>query len=583
MSASSSAPVCAYSYSAWGVCQSNGTQTRSALSKTPSTCSGDPVVSQFCVYTAGVTGNSTTAPSCSYAYAPWSECRSTGIRTRTVTSQTPSTCAGTPVVAESCVYAAEGSSVSAPACTYTYTSWISCQSSGVQMRSVVSQSPLVCAGTPVLAQSCSYTPTASSSGSATIASSATVSDFIFADISSDNSFSGMAGIKGIVAGATGVEYFLINPASNVSSSLGAAEETKENLWERSFDSTAFPNGSFYLMARVKDASGTRESARAKIVIANAAVSPAPSSVVSSPTTDTSPSTGTATTGTSAQTGTVQTTNESSLVAALTDFRGATTGKWQKLYFGSEKCEREDICGADADPDADGLTNKDEFRYNTNPLAADTDGDGLSDGREVTSGFNPLLASQGNDNDQMKYGNPKRTGSVEKNLFAVNGVEVVSSEGAADQKGLKFFGKGPANSLMNVFVYSEIPTVLAVKTDADGNWSYTLDKNLDNGEHQVYVAVTNNVGKITAKSEPLAFVKTAEAATIIPPAEAQGYENSVSPVEKRKTSDVVIALTAAMLAFLSALALIGHLLQRKKARTQDEVNASEGKKDEEFTL
>lgn len=264
---------------------------------------------------------------------------------------------------------------------------------------------------------------------------------------------------------------------------------------------------------------------------------------------------------------------SSLVA-LKDFRGATTGKWQKLYFGSDRCEREDFCGADADPDSDDLANKDEFRYNTNPLAADTDGDDFPDGKEVRDGFNPLLASRGDKNDQITYESPKETGTVEKELFAVGNVEAVSSEANAEEKVLKLSGTGPANTLINVFVYSELPTILTVKTDADGNWSYTLEKSLDDGEHEVYVAVTDNAGKITAKSEPLAFVKTAQAATVIPPAEAAEQEASTSPVEKRKMSDMLLLAGAVVLAVLSALALIGFLLRRKKARVESESTEGE---------
>ena len=140
---SSTAPICAYTYSPWGMCQSNGTQTRSALSKTPSNCVGDPYVSQFCTYSAGANGNTTTAPVCAFSYTPWSSCSSAGLETRSVISRTPSNCVGTPDVSRSC---ASSSGISAPACVFTYSPWISCQSNGMEMRSVASQVPQVCAG-----------------------------------------------------------------------------------------------------------------------------------------------------------------------------------------------------------------------------------------------------------------------------------------------------------------------------------------------------------------------------------------------------------------------------------------------------
>ncbi len=42
-----------------------------------------------------------------------------------------------------------------------------------------------------------------------------------------------------------------------------------------------------------------------------------------------------------------------------------------------------------DPDSDGLTNRKEFSFSTDPLNPDTDGDGATDGDEIDAGTNPL--------------------------------------------------------------------------------------------------------------------------------------------------------------------------------------------------
>ncbi len=45
--------------------------------------------------------------------------------------------------------------------------------------------------------------------------------------------------------------------------------------------------------------------------------------------------------------------------------------------------------ADLDWDEDGLTNKDEYRYGTNPKNSDTDNDGIIDGEEINKGWDPI--------------------------------------------------------------------------------------------------------------------------------------------------------------------------------------------------
>lgn len=59
--------------------------------------------------------------------------------------------------------------------------------------------------------------------------------------------------------------------------------------------------------------------------------------------------------------------------------------WELLHFGN--ITSQDAAG---DPDADSLTNLQEFQVGTNPTDPDTDNDGVSDGQEVANGSDPLL-------------------------------------------------------------------------------------------------------------------------------------------------------------------------------------------------
>ena len=55
-----------------------------------------------------------------------------------------------------------------------------------------------------------------------------------------------------------------------------------------------------------------------------------------------------------------------------------------------------VIGCTADPDGDGLTNKEEAELGTNPDLADSDGDGIDDPTEIADGLDPLAADSDGD-------------------------------------------------------------------------------------------------------------------------------------------------------------------------------------------
>ena len=91
----------------------------------------------------------------------------------------------------------------------------------------------------------------------------------------------------------------------------------------------------------------------------------------------------------------------------------TTKEWQNKYFPG--CSEASMCGDDADPDHDGLSNAQEFKLGTDPNNNDSDQDGISDGDEVNVfGSNPLSKhtasdKQYTDTDYIKGGYDFGTG------------------------------------------------------------------------------------------------------------------------------------------------------------------------------
>ena len=145
-----------FTYSAWGACQSNNTQTRTVATSSPTGCTGgSPVLSQSCTYVPPV-------QTCtSFTYSGWGACQSNNTQTRTVASSSPTGCTGgSPVLSQSCTYVPP-----VQACTsFTYSAWGACQSNNTQTRTLASSSPSGCTGgSPVLSQSCTYVPPTSGS------------------------------------------------------------------------------------------------------------------------------------------------------------------------------------------------------------------------------------------------------------------------------------------------------------------------------------------------------------------------------------------------------------------------------------
>jgi hypothetical protein len=170
-------------------------------------------------------------------------------------------------------------------------------------------------------------------------------------------------------------------------------------------------------------------------------------------------------------------------------------------------------------------------------------------------------SPGDQSDRIVFEDPKTVGEVQEKIYAVQNVELKTTP-TGSQK-MRLSGKGLPNSFVTIYVYSD-PIVLTVKTDSEGNWTYELDKELEDGKHEAYVAITDNTGKITAKSQPLAFVKTAQAVSIIPSAQAASTAETLPVTKNRTQRDLLLLVSIVIAALAVALAVIGLTKHRHDA-------------------
>lgn len=143
--------------------------------------------------------------------------------------------------------------------------------------------------------------------------------------------------------------------------------------------------------------------------------------------------------------------------------------WQMIYFGHTGVD------PNADPDGDGLSNLQEYRYHTNPLKADTDGDGLPDGWEVAHGLDPQFNDANLDYDNAGLSN------LQKYLYGLDPFVVDSNgDGLPDSFEEEYLGTGPGLVCTNqVSVVATVSGAQATnylgRWQVEGNDIYALDR------------------------------------------------------------------------------------------------------------
>lgn len=210
-----------------------------------------------------------------------------------------------------------------------------------------------------------------------------------------------------------------------------------------------------------------------------------------------------------------------------EYLAKTAGQPEKII------KTEDIFKKDSDQD--NVSDYQELMiYKTDPFNRDSDKDGHNDDVEIIQGNDPKDSSI---TAKIVFEDARTAGQINAEIFEIKEVELIVPEKIAPAPteeivlepakpiepipeattAIRLAGKSLPNSFITLYIYSD-PLIVQVKTDEYGNWSYVLDKPLEQGKHEVYTAITDNTGKILAKSQPFSFIKEAQAITLATVAE-----------------------------------------------------------------
>lgn len=428
------------------------------------------------------------------------------------------------------------------------------------------------------------------------------------------------------------EIYAVNTASTNNLFLGLARKSSNGLWVFNWDTRQLPNSRYHVFAKVGSSKGTYESNRIVVTIQNDPIaSPTPSQVLElSERTEKYEELLTdnvvvrnnfwnVTTATTTApklnefieqnkdrlqeefqrfAAALRSGNEASLTAANTrliglenEFRDFVDGEDNfddlmaayneyistartRIETDVQKIEQiileRDAEGLFSDTDWDGVTDFDElYIYKTDPFSADTNRNGIPDGVAILNGLDPRA-------DDLKasiaFESPEDIGIIRNDLLRVESVTAVTPDIGTSPEVTTLApaiiaGTALPNSYVTIFIFST-PVIVTVRTEADGSWQYRFEKEMEDGEHTVYVALTDNAGRIIARSSPFRFIKEAQAYTTIDAALADYDGEAVVKNDYTFFSSSIIYLVMSFAVVTVGLVLLLLGMYIDKRRRQD---------------
>lgn len=166
-----------------------------------------------------------------------------------------------------------------------------------------------------------------------------------------------------------------------------------------------------------------------------------------------------------------------------------------------------------DTDDDGIRDYDEVNlYDTNPRSADSDKDGFPDSAELLGATNPRGGITTSEALSSLNGEVfSSSDSLEKIVPALSSLAILRVAVAEDESASStplesiVYGTGLPNAYVTLFIFSR-PFTAVVQADEEGNFAYTLPRELADGTHRIYATIGATNGTPLLRSEGYVFVK-----------------------------------------------------------------------------